>query len=112
MSCLFCKIIDGSIPAKHIHEDEHCVAIADIHPQSPVHLLVLPRKHLSSLANATAGDQALLGHLLLTVKALAEQFHLVNGYRTVINTGDEGGQTVDHLHLHLLGGRHHGWPPG
>ncbi len=112
MSCLFCKIIDGTIPSTRIFEDEQCIAFADIHPQAPVHVLVVPRKHIASLAEAKPGDSALLGHLAIVVAEIARNQGLIHGYRTVINTGDDGGQTVDHLHLHLLGGRSHGWPPG
>ena len=112
MSCLFCKIIDGTIPSNRVFEDEQCIAFADIHPQAPVHVLVVPRKHIGSLAHAAQEDSALLGHLLLVVAQIAREKRLINGFRTVINTGDDGGQTVDHLHLHLLGGRSHGWPPG
>jgi len=112
MSCLFCKIIDGSIPSTCVYEDEECIAFADIHPQAPAHLLVVPRKHIASLAEATSEDTPLLGHLLARVADLARQRGLTKGYRTVINTGDDGGQTVDHLHLHVLGGRHMAWPPG
>ena len=112
MSCLFCKIIDGSIPSTCVYEDEECIAFADIHPQAPAHLLVVPRKHIASHAEATSEDTPLLGHLLARVADLARQRGLTKGYRTVINTGDDGGQTVDHLHLHVLGGRHMAWPPG
>jgi histidine triad (HIT) family protein len=112
MSCLFCKIIDGSIPSTRVYEDAQCIAFADIHPHAAVHVLVVPRKHITSLAEAAPEDGALLGHLLLTVAEIARRKGLINGYRTVINTGEDGGQTVDHLHLHLLGGRIMHWPPG
>jgi histidine triad (HIT) family protein len=112
MSCLFCKIIDGSIPSNRIYEDEECIAFADIHPQAPAHLLVVPRRHIASLAEAAGEDTPLLGHLLAKSAEIARQRGLSKGYRTVINTGADGGQTVDHLHLHLLGGRHMVWPPG
>jgi len=112
MSCLFCKIIDGSIPSTRIYEDESCLAFADIHPQAPVHLLIVPRKHIASLAEATSEDTPLLGHLLAATAEIAHQKGLVRGYRTVINTGEDGGQTVGHLHLHLLGQRSMHWPPG
>jgi histidine triad (HIT) family protein len=112
MSCLFCKIIDGSIPSTRVYEDEECIAFADIHPHAAVHILVVPRKHIQSLAEVTSEDEGLLGHLLLTVAEIARQKGLAKGYRTVINTGEDGGQTVDHLHLHLLGGRIMNWPPG
>src|SRR5271168_1038935 len=112
MSCLFCKIIDGSIPSTRVYEDEQCIAFADINPQAPIHVLVVPRKHIVSLAEATEEDSALLSHLLSTVAEIAREKKLAAGYRVVINTGENGGQTVDHLHLHLLGGRAMHWPPG
>jgi histidine triad (HIT) family protein len=112
MSCLFCKIIDGSIPSTRVYEDEQCIAFADINPQAPVHLLIIPRKHIVSLAEATKEDNALLSHLLWTAAEIAREKNLAAGYRVVINIGPNGGQTVDHLHLHLLGGRHMTWPPG
>jgi histidine triad (HIT) family protein len=111
--CLFCKIIDRKIPANIVHEDEHAVAIQDIHPQAPVHLLVMPRKHLSALQDARAEDEAMLGHLLLLATQLARERGLESrGYRTVINNGPWAGQSVSHLHVHLLGGRTFHWPPG
>ena len=109
---LFQKIIDREIPAKLAHEDELCIAIHDIQPQAPVHVLVIPRKPLSRLAEATTDDQALLGHLLLTAAALARKLDLVQGYRVVINNGPHGGESVPHLHVHLLGQRPMAWPPG
>jgi histidine triad (HIT) family protein len=112
MSCLFCKIIDGSIPSTRVYEDEQCIAFADIHPQAPVHLLIVPRKHIVSLAQATKDDSTLLSHLMWTVAEIAREKNLAAGYRVVINIGENGGQTVDHLHLHLLGGRAMHWPPG
>ncbi|HEX8391921.1 MAG TPA: histidine triad nucleotide-binding protein [Longimicrobium sp.] len=102
---LFTRIIDGEIPGQFVHQDEHCIAIRDINPAAPVHVLVIPRKPVPSLAELTAEDHALAGHLLLTVARIARQEGLENGYRVVINTGEEGGQTVPHLHLHILGGR-------
>jgi histidine triad (HIT) family protein len=107
MNCIFCKIVAGEIPSKKLYEDELTYAFADIDPKAPTHALVVPRKHVSSLDTA---DEALLGHLLSVVKHLAAE--LPQGYRVVINTGPDGGQTVDHLHLHLLGGRPMHWPPG
>ena len=109
---LFQKIIDREIPAKLAHEDELCIAIHDFQPQAPVHVLVIPRKPLSRLAEATTDDQALLGHLLLTAAALARKLDLVQGYRVVINNGPYGGESVPHLHVHLLGQRPMAWPPG
>ena len=112
MSCLFCKIMDGTIPSTPVYSDEECYAFADIHPQAPVHVLVVPRRHIVSLAEITPEDTQLVGHLHWVAAEIARQKGLLNGYRTVINTGSDGGQTVDHLHVHLLGGRSHGWPPG
>jgi histidine triad (HIT) family protein len=112
MDCLFCKIVRGELPARKVHEDEYSVAFADIDPKAPVHLLVVPRRHIASLSEATAEDRELLGRLLLTAKDLAAKQNLGKGYRITINTGEEGGQTVDHLHLHVLGGRAMLWPPG
>lgn len=110
---LFTRIINGQIPAKFVYRDEHMVAIRDINPQAPAHLLVIPVKPLPSLAEAGPEDEALLGRLLLTAKKIAEQEGLAEGgYRLVINIGSHGGQTVPHLHVHLLGGRQMTWPPG
>ncbi len=112
MPCLFCKIIAGEIPSKKIFEDDRTFAFTDIHPQAPVHVLVLPRKHIASLAESSAENEQLLGHLQVVAAHIARSEGLAKGYRTVINTGAEGGQTVDHLHVHLLGGRAMHWPPG
>jgi histidine triad (HIT) family protein len=112
MDCLFCKIASGAIPVTRLYEDEQLLAFADIHPQAPVHVLIIPKQHFASLAHTSAEQAPLLGHLLTAAVEIARQQGLANGYRTVINTGPDGGQTVDHLHIHLLGGRHMGWPPG
>lgn len=112
MDCLFCKIVAGDIPAKRLYEDDQVLAFADINPQAPVHLLVIPKRHIPSHAAAVAEDKDLLGHLMFAVGELAREKNLDNGYRLVINTGPDGGQTVDHLHVHLLGGRAMHWPPG
>jgi histidine triad (HIT) family protein len=112
MSCLFCQIVDGSIPSKAIYQDDHCYAFADINPQAPVHILVVPRKHFTSIAETGKEHNELLGHLHWAAAEIARSKGLNEGYRTVINTGKDGGQTVDHVHLHLLGGRHMSWPPG
>ena len=109
---IFKKIIDGDISADVVYEDDLCLAFRDINPQTPIHILVIPRKEIESLAHVSPDDQLLLGHLTLVVHKLAEQLELSSGYRVVINCGKEGGQTVDHLHLHLLGGRKMAWPPG
>ncbi|MFM6195113.1 MAG: histidine triad nucleotide-binding protein [Planktothrix sp.] len=109
---IFSKIIRREIPADIVYEDDLCLAFRDIAPQAPVHILVIPKKPIPKLADATSEDHALMGHLLLKVKQVAEEAGLENGYRVVINTGEDGGQTVDHLHLHILGGRYMEWPPG
>ena len=110
--CLFCKIAANTIPVTRLYEDDLCLAFPDINPQAPTHILLIPKQHIQSLAQTTAEDTPLLGHLLTTAAEIARQQNLTNGYRTVINTGDDGGQTVHHLHLHLLGGRNMAWPPG
>lgn len=109
---IFQKIINRQIPADIVFEDELCLAFRDINPQAPVHVLIIPKKAIPSLAQAQQDDQALLGHLLLVARNLAAQLQLANGYRTVMNCGPDGGQSVDHLHIHLLGGRSLTWPPG
>ena len=110
--CLFCKIGRKEIPAKLVYEDAEIFAFEDIHPQAPVHILLCPRKHLVSLTDATAEDAAMLGRLQLIAAQLATQRKLTDGYRTVFNNGGGAGQSVFHLHLHLLGGREFRWPPG
>jgi histidine triad (HIT) family protein len=112
MACLFCKIIAGEIPAKKVFEDDLTYAFRDIHPQAPTHVLIVPRKHIASLAESEAEDIGMIGHLHLVAARIAVSEGLSKGFRTVINTGPDGGQTVDHLHVHLLGGRAMGWPPG
>ncbi|MGB3208378.1 MAG: histidine triad nucleotide-binding protein [Crinalium sp.] len=109
---IFGKIIRREIPADIVYEDDIALAFRDVNPQAPVHILVIPKQPLPKLADAESQDHAMLGHLLLTVKRVAEQAGLTNGYRVVINNGDDGGQTVNHLHLHILGGRQLKWPPG
>ncbi len=112
MDCLFCKIIAGTIPSRSVYQDEQCYAFVDIDPKAPEHVLVIPRKHIASLADAGKDDEALLGHLLWAAAEVARMKNLANGYRVVISTGRDGGQTVHHLHVHLLGGRAMHWPPG
>ena len=110
---IFQKIIDREIPAKLAHEDEHCIAIHDVSPQAPVHVLIIPKKPIPRVGEASPVDQALLGHLLLTAAAVAKKLGLAeSGYRIVINNGKDGGETVPHLHVHLLGKRPLAWPPG
>jgi len=109
---IFQRIIDREIPAKIAYEDDLCLAFHDVKPQAPVHVLLIPKKPVASVADLSPEDQALAGHLLLVVQKLAEQLGLSGGYRVVANCGPDAGQTVDHLHLHLIGGRPMGWPPG
>ena len=109
---IFSKIIRREIPADIVYEDDLCLAFKDITPQAPTHILIIPKKPIPKLADAQEEDKALLGHLLFTVSEIARQASLSNGYRVIVNTGEDGGQTVFHLHLHLLGGRSLGWPPG
>jgi histidine triad (HIT) family protein len=109
---IFSKIIRREITADIVYEDEQAIAFKDINPQAPTHILVIPKKPIPCLSEATESDRDLLGHLLLIVKQVAEQAGLSNGYRVVINNGADGGQTVDHLHLHILGDRQMKWPPG
>ncbi len=111
--CLFCRIAAGEIPSRQIYSDEQVYAFADINPAAPSHCLVIPRKHLSSINDATGADQALLGHMMLTAQKIAAEQDLADdGFRLVVNTGTNGGQTVFHIHLHIIGGRQLGWPPG
>ena len=109
---LFQKIADKEIPAKLIHEDAVCVAFHDISSQAPTHVLIVPRKPIPRVAEATVEDQATLGHLLLVAGQLSRQLALAKGFRVVINNGPDGGESVPHLHVHLLGGRALDWPPG
>ena len=113
MDCIFCRIVDRQAPARIVFEDETLVAFEDLNPQAPVHLLVVPRRHLPSLKEATAEDEPLLGHLFTVAANLARERGLeTKGYRTVINNGSGAGQSVFHLHVHVLGGRVFRWPPG
>lgn len=112
-NCLFCKIIAGQIPSSKVYEDDVCIAFNDISPQAPTHVLVIPREHFASLAEAEARHKETLGHLLFTAAEIArEKGFSDDGYRVVINTNGDGGQTVFHLHVHLLGGRPFVFPPG
>lgn len=109
---IFQKIIDKQIPAKIVHEDEHCLAFHDIGPKAPVHVLIIPRKVIRTHADISSDDQQLLGHMHLVAAKLARDLGLSNGYRLVINCEEAAGQSVPHLHLHLMGGRDFTWPPG
>ena len=112
-SCLFCRVVAGEVPADVVAQTEHVLAFRDISPQAPVHVLVIPKRHISSLEEADATDAPVLAEILLTARDIARSEGLTEaGYRTVVNTGDDGGQTVHHVHLHLLGGRPLSWPPG
>jgi|ERR1700733_3036349 histidine triad (HIT) family protein len=110
--CLFCKIASDVIPVTRLYENDHVLAFPDINPQAPVHLLIIPKQHFASLAHTSPTEAELLSELFQAANKVAQQQHLDNGFRLVINTGPDGGQTVDHLHLHLLGGRQMHWPPG
>ncbi|HEY7838066.1 MAG TPA: histidine triad nucleotide-binding protein [Terriglobales bacterium] len=112
MDCLFCRIIAGEIPASKVYEDDRIFAFLDIQPGAPTHILLVPKRHLAGLAEATAPDAELLGALQLKAAELARTLHLEDGYRIVLNVGPDAGQSVFHLHLHLLGGRPMAWPPG
>lgn len=111
--CIFCKIADGRVPSDLLYEDDVCVAFNDLEPQAPTHILIIPRSHVDSLAKTDEGDKETLGHLLLTAAKIARDRGFAdNGFRTVINTNADGGQTVFHLHVHLLAGRPFVFPPG
>jgi histidine triad (HIT) family protein len=111
-NCLFCKIGAKTIPAKLVYEDDDLFAFEDIHPQAPTHILICPRKHFAALHDASHADQQIIGKLHLVAAKLARERDLLSGYRTVFNNGSGAGQSVFHLHLHLLGGRNFRWPPG
>jgi histidine triad (HIT) family protein len=111
MDCIFCKIVAGEIPSTKVYEDDLVYAFKDIDPKAPIHVLIVPKKHVESLSRLD--DGAIVGHIAMVVKQLADELGIAeNGYRLVCNTGKNGGQTVDHLHFHLLGGRSLEWPPG
>jgi histidine triad (HIT) family protein len=110
--CLFCQIATGERPATIVHRDDDVIAIRDINPQAPTHILIIPTKHIVSIAEATVEDEGLIGRLISVARTIAQQENLSKGYRLVINTGSQAGQSVFHLHVHLLGGRAMHWPPG
>jgi histidine triad (HIT) family protein len=113
MSCLFCRIANGEIPARVARQDERMVAFHDIDPKAPVHVLLIPRKHIASVSELAAADAGEIGHLFAVARTLAEELGVArSGYRLVVNAGADAGQSVDHVHLHLLGGRRLSWPPG
>lgn len=110
---IFKRIIDGEIPADVVHDDDKCLAFRDVNPQAPTHILVIPKKEIASINHVEDGDQAIMGHLMTVIRDLAASEGLAeDGYRVIVNCGKNGGQTVDHLHFHLLGGRGLTWPPG
>ena len=109
---IFKKIIDKEIPANIVYEDDLCIAFHDVNPQAPVHVLLIPKQEIENVDALTEPDRALAGHLLVKVHEVAKLLELKNGYRIVANCGSDGGQSVDHLHFHILGGRALGWPPG
>lgn len=110
--CIFCKIISREIPADFVYENERVVAFRDINPKSPHHILVVPRKHIDRVEHLNASDACLAGEVLTVAREVAAKLNITNGYRLVMNNGNDGGQEVEHLHLHLLGGRKMTWPPG
>jgi histidine triad (HIT) family protein len=113
MSCLFCKIVAGEIPAKRVYEDNDLIAFEDLNPQAPVHVLVIPRRHIATINDLAGSDDALVGAMVRCAAAIAKERGVDGGgYRTVFNCNGEAGQTVFHIHLHVLGGRRLGWPPG
>jgi histidine triad (HIT) family protein len=112
MTTIFGKIIRREIPADIVYEDEHCLAFRDVNPQAPTHVLLVPKQEIDKLANAGAGDQALLGHLMLAAGKVARQLGVSDAFRLVVNNGADAGQSVFHLHLHILAGRPLHWPPG
>ncbi|GGI84076.1 histidine triad nucleotide-binding protein [Legionella impletisoli] len=112
MSCLFCNIVNGELNTDKVYEDERLLAFRDINPKAPTHILIIPKKHIETINDATSEDESLLGHMVLTAKQIAAKEKLTQGYRLVFNVNSGGGQEVYHIHLHLLGGRQMTWPPG
>ena len=112
MDCLLCNIVKGQIPSEKVYEDNDVYAFKDVNPEAPVHILIIPKRHIKSVDELEETDKELVGHIFLVAKKLAKENKLENGYRLVSNIGEEGGQSVKHLHFHLLGGRSFNWPPG
>ena len=113
MSCLFCNVLEKKIPANIVYENEHALAFRDIHPVAPTHVLVIPRRHIPGIRHLQEADALAIGHVMVAARDVAAQLGLEDaGYRLVVNDGDAAGQTVHHLHVHVLGGRNLGWPPG
>lgn len=112
MDCIFCKIVKGEIPSTKVYEDDTVVAFNDLSPQAPVHVLIIPKEHIASCDEVTDENSAVVGHIFAVAAKIAKEKGLTNGYRVVNNCGEEGGQTVHHLHFHLMGGRQFTWPAG
>lgn len=113
MDCIFCKIVDGQIPAKIVYEDDQAIAFEDVNPQAPVHVLIIPRKHISTVLDIEEEDKGLIGHMYSVGNEVAKRKNIdSSGFRSVMNCNEDGGQTVFHMHLHILGGRSMQWPPG
>ncbi|MBQ4257906.1 MAG: histidine triad nucleotide-binding protein [Clostridia bacterium] len=112
MDCIFCKIANGEIPSNKVYEDDQVCAFYDLEPQAPVHVLIIPKKHIASVMELEEENAAVVSHVFLVAKRLAKELNLANGFRIVSNCGEDGGQSVHHLHFHLLGGRSMKWPPG
>lgn len=111
--CLFCKILDGEIPCDRVYENDHVIAFRDVNPQAPTHILVIPRTHISTVNDLTADDKNIVGEMMLAAQAIAKQEGIEDdGYRLIMNCNEGAGQTVFHIHLHILGGRRMNWPPG
>ncbi|MBX3188444.1 MAG: histidine triad nucleotide-binding protein [Labilithrix sp.] len=113
MGCLFCNVLEKKVPADVVYEDEHALAFKDIRPVAPTHVLVIPKKHIAAIHDLTDADATTIGQVMIAAKKVAEQLGIhANGFRLVVNDGDEAGQTVHHIHVHVLGGRTMTWPPG
>jgi histidine triad (HIT) family protein len=111
-NCIFCRIVAGQIPSQKVYDDEGVIAFRDINPQAPTHIVIVPRKHIPCIADMDEADEPLMGHIIYATTQIARQEGLADGYRIVVNNGEQAGQTVFHIHFHLLGGRHMNWPPG
>ena len=112
MDCIFCKIANGEIPATKVYEDDTVVAFNDLEPQAPTHILVIPKAHISSAADITEENSAIISHIFEVIAKLSKKFHMDGGFRVVNNCGEDGGQTVKHIHFHLMSGRKFTWPAG
>lgn len=111
--CIFCKIVKGDIPCDKVYEDDKVIAFNDINPASPIHVLIIPKEHITSVNDVNEGNQHIISHIFITIGKIAKELNIDSeGYRVVTNIGKKGGQTVEHLHFHILGGRNLGWPPG